>query len=160
MANTPVGKFWLLTPWLIIAIGIPTLLWWAFEPVPIEITYVAPHFLSRPAYSREDAGKQYVTEARGGGVLWRYIEYCVRRPFDATSHRAWVSKSLVWSAPDLPTMLSRKPGCDAANIAVDVPLSSPSRTFMFVQRLSITMNPIRDEVIEYAPITLTILDGK
>ena len=82
------------------------------------------------------------------------------RPFEATNHRAWVGEALVWHAPDLPTVLSRTPGCYDANIAVAVPTSSPTRTFQYTQTLSIEMNPLRTETITYAPIPLTILAPK
>jgi hypothetical protein len=159
MANSPVGRAWLALPWLILATGIPLLLWWAFEPVPLEVNYVSPHFLSRPAIDRNDAETAAVTEAVGGRVLYRYVSYCVSRPFTATAHRSWVGKALVWPAPDLPTMLSRTPGCFETNIAVEIPTSSPSRSFSFVQTMSIEMSPIRTEVIQYPPIPLRILDA-
>ena len=160
MADHPLGRFWLLTPWLILALGLPLLGWWLFEPTPIRIEYVAPHFLSRPATDRRDAEQVAVTAVRGGSTVYRYVEYCVSRPFEATSNRAWVGQALVWPAPSVPTTLSRTPGCMAANMAVEVPTSSPTRTFQFVQTMSIPMNPLRTEVIEYAPIPLTILDNK
>jgi hypothetical protein len=160
MANSPIGKFWLLTPWMILACGLPLLVWWMVEPVPLTVNYVSPLFLSREATSRYDAETVFVKETVGGGVLYRYISYCVSRPFEATSHRAWVGKALSWPAPDLPTVLSRVPGCFEANIAVDIPTSSPQRSFFYTQTLSIPLNPIRTAVIEYAPIPLTIMDPK
>lgn len=160
MAETRIGRFWLALPWLILACGVPTLAWWLFEPVPLKVTYVAPMFLSRPAINRADAATAYISEVKGGSTVFRYISYCVERPFEATSHRAWVGEALVWHAPDLPTMLSRTPGCFDANIAVPVPTSSPTRTFQYVQTMSIPLNPIRTETVEYAPIPLTILDPK
>lgn len=160
MANTQIGKFWLLMPWLIIALGIPTLLWWTFEPVPIEITYVAPHFVSQPVTNRFDASKYPVTAAKGGTTLWRYVEYCVRRPYEGVSHRAWVGEALVWHAPDLATQFSRVPGCSSISVATPLPTNSPTRTFNYMQRMEIVMNPIRTEEIVYPPIPLTILDGK
>ncbi len=160
MAEHPLGRAWLLTPWLILALGLPLLGWWLFEPAPIRIEYVAPQFLSRPATDRRDAEQVAVTAVRGGSTVYRYVEYCVSRPFEATSNRAWVGQALVWPAPSVPTTLSRTPGCMAANMAVEVPTSSPTRTFQFVQTMSIPMNPLRTETIEYAPIPLTILDTK
>jgi hypothetical protein len=160
MADHPLGRFWLLTPWLIIVLGLPLLAWWTFEPVPVRVEYVAPYFLSRPAVDRKDAEQAAVTSVRGGSTVYRFVEYCVSRTFEATSHRAWVSQALVWAAPNVPTTLSRVPGCFAANLAQVTPTSSPQRTFQFVQTMSIPMNPIRTETIEYAPIPLTILDSK
>jgi hypothetical protein len=160
MANSPVERFWLLSPWIILVLGLPIVAWWLLEPVPIRIEYVATHFLSRPATDRRDAEQVAVMEVRGGSTVYRYVEYCVLRPFEATSNRAWVGQALVWPAPSVPTALSRTPGCMAANMAVEVPTSSPTRTFQFVQTMRIPMNPIRTETIEYAPIPLTILDAK
>jgi hypothetical protein len=160
MADHPLGRFWLLSPWIIIIIGVPLVAWWLLEPVPVTVNYVAPTFLSRPAMDRREAESVAVTSARGGSVVYRYVEYCVTRAFEATSHRAWVGEALVWPAPNVPTTLSRTPGCFAANLAIEVPTSSPTRTFKFVQTMSIPMSPIRTEVIEYAPIPLTILDSK
>jgi hypothetical protein len=160
MANSPIGKFWLAIPWLIIACGLPLLIWWMVEPAPITVNYVSPLFLSRPATDRADAATVYVSEVTGGSTVFRYISYCVTKSFEATSHRSWVGEALVWHAPDLPTILSRVPGCFDANIAVSVPTSSPTRTFEYTQTMSIPMNPIRIETISYAPIPLTILDPK
>ena len=160
MADHPVGKLWLLTPWPILALGLPTLLWWLLEPMPVRVQYVHPHFLSRPAMDRSDASTVELLAVKGGTTVVRYVEYCVTKPFEGTSHRAGVGKALVWQAPDLPTVLSRTPGCFAANLAVEVPTSSPTRTFSFVQTMSIPLNPLRTEVVSYAPIPLTILDSK
>jgi hypothetical protein len=160
MANHPLGRFWLLTPWLLLLLGAPLVIWWMLEPAPLRIEYVHPHFLTRPAMSRDDASTVEVLAVNGNATIFRYVEYCVSRPFEGTSHRAWVGKALVWHAPDLPTMLSRVPGCFAANLAVEVPTSSPTRTFSYVQTISIPLNPLRTETIEYAPIPLTILDSK
>jgi hypothetical protein len=160
MANHPIGKIWLALPWLILACGIPTILWWTFEPIPLTINYVAPAFLSRPAINREDAATVYTFEAKGGTTLWRYVEYCVSRPFDATTRRTFVGSALVWHAPDLPTALSRTPGCFAANIATELPTSSPTRTWQFAQRMEIPLNPIRTENVSYSPIPITILDSR
>lgn len=160
MAEHPVLRVWLYTPWLILGCGIPLLLWWLLEPVPVTITYVAPAFLSQPAQTREEASRYYISQARGGQIVFRFVSYCVRRPFTATSRRAWVGSALSWPAPDLPTYLSREPGCHDASIAVEVPSSSPARHFDFVQTMEIPMNPIRTAVIEYAPLPLLILDSK
>lgn len=160
MAEHPIGRLWLALPWLLLACGIPTLAWWLFEPMPLTVNYVAPAFLSRPAINREDAASVYISEARGNSVAWRYVEYCVTRPFEATTHRAWVGKAIVWHAPDLPTVLSRTPGCFAANLATEIPASSPTRRFEFTQSMELRLNPIRTEEIFYSPIPLTILDSK
>ncbi|MCU0501534.1 MAG: hypothetical protein MUC51_07165 [Anaerolineae bacterium] len=162
MANHPVGRFWLALPWIMLACGLPTLAWWMFEPVPLTVNYVAPCFMERPVSNREEALQSCVTQTRGGGVLYRWAEYCVSRAFEATSHRSWVGRAVVWPAPDLPTIMSRTPGCYSTNFAVEIPTSSPSRSWEFVQRMEIQMagNPLRSPVIEYAPIPLTILDSK
>jgi hypothetical protein len=157
MSQTPIGRFWLALPWLILACGVPLVGWWLLEPPPVEVTYVAPSFLSEPATSREDAAQHYVAEALGGAILWRYVEFCVRRPYDGTSHRAWVGRAVVWPAPDLPTVLSRTVGCGAISLPVETPQSSPSRDFNFVQRMEVPMNPIRTESISYPPIPIRIL---
>jgi hypothetical protein len=160
MSTSPVGRIWLALPWLVLACGIPLIAWWLLEPTPIEITYVAPSFLSQPVDSREDAAQHYIAEAVGGTVVWRYVEYCVRRPYEGTSRRAWVGEALVWHAPDLPTQFSRAPGCARLSIAVPLPQSSPSRSFNFVQRMEVVMNPLRTEEVIYPPIPLRILDAK
>jgi hypothetical protein len=160
MANSPVGRFWLLTPWVLLACGVPLAGWWLLEPMPIRVTYVAPAFLSAPAYSRDDAVRHYVYETNRS-VLWRYVEYCVDKPFtEGVSHRSWVGRAIVWHAPDLPTYLARTPGCTAANVAVDIPSSSPARDFRFVQWIEIPLNPLRTARIEFEPIPLRILDSK
>ena len=160
MANTQIGKILLSWPWLLLALGEPVLLWCFLEPTPVTITYVAPAFLSQPASSREEASRYYISEARGGSTVWRYVEYCVRRPYEGTSHRAWVGEALVWHAPDLPTQFSRTPGCASLSVAVPLPQSSPTRSFNYVQWMEIPMNPLRTEEIQYPPIPLTILDNK
>lgn len=142
-----------LTPWAILGLGI----YWMLEPSPLVVKYVAPHFASVPVESRADADEFAVTEISGGQTVYRYLEYCVYRPFSGTAHRSWVNQSMVWPAPDLPTALSRTVGCDKRSIAVQVPTSNPTRTFDFVQRLHIEINPLRTIEIDYPPIRLTIL---
>jgi hypothetical protein len=144
-------------PWGILLIGGPLMLFWYLEPVPVQITYVAPSFLREPAYNREEAAQHYVAEIQGGTTVWRYVEYCVTKPYNGTSHRSWISAALVWHAPDLPTQFSRAVGCGSFSVAVDVPQSSPSRNFMFVQRLEVPVNPIKTVDVEYPPIPLRIL---
>ena len=39
MAETRIGKFWLTLPWLILACGVPTIVWWMLEPVPVTVTF-------------------------------------------------------------------------------------------------------------------------
>jgi len=142
-----------LVPWaMVLMLG-----YWMIEPVPVRVQFVSPFFLSQPAGSREEAGRYYVTEAYGDQVLYRYIEYCVDRPFNAEIHRAWVNDSMVWGMPDLPTSLSRDVGCDRRSIAVHVPTSNPTRKFNFVQRLHVQVNPLRHTEIDYPPSPLTIL---
>lgn len=160
MAETRIGRIWLALPWAILALGLPLVAWWLIEPVPLTVNYVSPMFLSRPALNRADAATVYVSEVNGGSTVFRYVSYCVTRPFDGTTHRSWVGEALVWHAPDLPTVLSRTPGCYEANIATLVPTSSPTRTFSYVQTMTIPINPMRDAVVSYAPIPLTILDPK
>lgn len=157
MANSPMGKMWLALPWIILALGAPVLLWWLLEPVPIEIAYVAPSFLSHPAQTREEAVRYYVSEVEGGDVLYRFVSYCVSKPFIATSRRAWIGRAISWSAPDLPTYLSRTPGCFETSVPVEIPSSSPTRRFEFVQVIEIPLNPLRTVKVEFAPIALTIL---
>ncbi len=159
MSNHPIGRLWLYSPWLVLALGLPLILWWSFEPEPLTITYVAPAFLAQPVDSREEAGRHYLSEAVGGTTVWRYVEYCVHRPYEGTSHRAWVGDALVWHAPDLPTQFSRVKGCGSISIAVPVPQSSPARDFNFVQRMTIQLNPLRTVQVEYPPIPLRILDS-
>lgn len=145
-----------LTPWAILGLGI----YWMVEPVPVRVVYVAPQFAIAPVTSRAEASEFAITEAHGGSTVWRYIEYCVDRPFSGTVHRSWVNESMVWHAPDLPTALSRDVGCGSRSIAVQVPTSNPTRTFQFVQKLDIEVNPLRTVEIDYPPIRLTILANK
>lgn len=148
------------TPLVLLAVLTPLVAWWLFEPVPVEVRYVAPNFVSEPVDTAEQAEAKRVVAVKGGTVVYRFVEYCVRRPFTGTARRSWVSPALVWHAPDVPTSLSRERGCAAANLSVEAPTSSPSRTFAFVQRMEIPMNPLRTAVIEYPPIPLTILDSE
>ena len=161
MANTPVGRFWLLMPWAILALGIPLLLWWYLEPVPVTVTYVAPAFLTQPVGSREEAARYYTYEATGGQTLWRWVEACVSKPInDGASHRSWVGSALVWHAPDLPLFMAGKEGCWAGSVAVEVPTSSPARKFSFRQWITVQTNPFRLDRIEFDPLPLLIRDSK
>ena len=148
-------------PVIIAAILLPLTVWWMLEPSPIEVTYVAPHFVDRPVTSRDEAAGHAVFATTGGRELYRYVEYCVRRPFTGTIRRSWVNTAMVWHAPDLPTQLSRNVGCHVSNVVVETPTSSPARSFMFVQKLVIDVNPLRqNEEVEYPPIPLMILPPK
>jgi hypothetical protein len=150
-------RLWLYIPWIVIVLGSPMIIWWLQEPPPVSIEYVAPAFLSQPAESREAAAQYYVTETVGGGTLWRYVEYCVRRPYNGVNKRAWVSRAIVWQAPDLSTYLSRIVGCHSASLAVEIPQSNPARRFDYAHRLVVEVNPIKTVEIEYTPIPLLIL---
>jgi len=150
-------RLWLYLPWLLLAVGIPWVAWWLLEPPPVTIEYVAPAFLSQPAESREAAAQHYVTEAVGGGTLWRYVEYCVREPYNGVNKRAWIGKAIVWQAPDLSTYLSRVVGCHSASLAVEIPASNPARHFEYSHRLLVEVNPIKTIEIVYSPIPLLIL---
>jgi hypothetical protein len=152
-------RLWLYLPWIAIALGFPMLMYWWNEPAPVTINYVAPAFLSQPVESREEAAKYYVTEAVGNGTLtlWRYVEYCVRTPFDGVSKRAWVSRAIVWHAPDLSTYLSRVVGCHSASLATEIPSSNPPRRFDYTHRILIEVNPIKNIEIAFAPLPLLIL---
>lgn len=160
MSNNHVGRLWLLTPWLILLMGAPLLVYWLVEPVPVRVQYVAPAFLTAPAANREEAAQLYTYETRAP-VLWRYIEYCVDERFsDATMHRSWVGRAIVWHAPNLPTYLSRAEGCRSASVAVDIPESSPAREFKFVSWLEIRQNPLKTSIVSFEPLPLRILDHK
>jgi hypothetical protein len=151
VAWTPVG---------LLVLVVPVTFWWLFEPVPVELRYVAPSFSSVPAATRDEADKTAVMAVTGGTTVYRYVEYCVRRPFVGTARRSWVNSALVWHAPDVPTTLSRQTGCRSASVAVETPTSSPSRSFLFSQSIEIDTNLLRTDRIEYPPIPLTILATK
>jgi hypothetical protein len=138
----------------------PLAIWWMLEPPPVELGYVAPHFTDRPVDSREEAARYAVTAVRGGDTVYRYVEFCVRRPFMGEMHRSWVNDAMVWHAPNVPTALSREVGCRSSSIAISVPTSNPSRAFEFVQFMTIRVNPIRTDRIDYFPIPLTILANR
>jgi hypothetical protein len=160
MTETRIGRFWLALPWLLIACGAPLIAWWTFEPLPLTVDYVHPLFVDRPVASREFAKEHEIEAVKGGSVVYRYIEYTIHRPYTATAHRAWVNDSMVWNAPDFATVLTHDVGHHHTSVAVNVPTSSPTRTFNFVQSLTVRMNFMRDEKITYPPIPLTILDNK
>ncbi len=147
-------------PMLLALICGPLAVWWLIEPSPVELRYVAPTFTDRPVGSREEARQHAVVEISGGATVYRYIEVCVRRHFTGEAHRSWVNSAMVWHAPDVPTVLSREPGCRSASVSVEVPTSNPTREFQFVQTLDIRVNPIRTDRIEYPPIPRTILANR
>jgi len=142
-----------LMPWAGIVLGV----WWALEPLPMKPLYVAPRFTSVPVVSKAEAEQYAIDEAVGGTVVYRFSEGCIDRRFTGTMRRAWVNAALVWHAPDLPTVLSEQERCFAASMAIEVPTSSPSRSFTYVHELVIDLNPLRDGVIKYPPIPLRIL---
>ena len=151
--TTPIA--WL--PMVVALIGGPLVVWWLVEPGPLEVGYVAPHFANEDARTRDEAERHAVLAVRGGTQVYRYIEFCVRRPFTGTARRSWVNDALVWHAPDVPTQLSRIAGCRNASVVVDVPTSNPTRTFYYTHRIELHVNPIRNDVIEFPPIPLTIV---
>ncbi len=137
-------------------VSVPVLLVMAFEPVPLTVAYVAPAFISHPVNHRP-AADEYVFETPGGVTLWRYVEACVSRPFNGDAHRSWVAPAFVWNVPVLPTVMSRTPGCHNLSIAVEVPTSSPSRDFQFVQHIEVEVNVLRTANVDFPPIPLRIL---
>jgi hypothetical protein len=147
-------------PLIVAMIAGPLAVWWMLEPPPVELRYVAPHFTDRPVESRAEAERHAIKSTPGGSVVYRYIEYCVRKPFVGEARRSWVNSAMVWHAPSVPTVLSREVGCRSAAVSVEVPTSNPSRSFQFVQAMEVQVNPIRTDRIEYPPIPLTILANK
>ena len=152
-------RFWfmLYLPWAILVSALPVLVYFQFESMPITIQYTAPYFSSEPARTRDAAAASAVMQAPGGVTLYRYVEYCVHRPFVGHIQRAWVGSAIVWPAPDVSTATSDEIGCFARPMAVEVPTSSPTRSFQYVQRMYVHVNKIRTEPIEYPPIPLRIL---
>ena len=158
MSEKPLFKFWLYIPWLLVLILTPVGVYWLTEETPLEINYVAPLFSSQEVFTREEAEQHAITKVYGGQTVWRYVEYCVKEPFRGTSRRSWLGEAIVWPAPDLPLQLSKVVGCKSASIAVDVPSSSPTRKFNFMQEISIHLNPLRTASIDFDPIPLIILE--
>lgn len=150
-------SFILYLPWAIIAAALPVMVYWQFESMPITIQYTAPYFSSEPARTRDAANSSAVVQAPGGATLYRYVEYCVHRTFVGRIQRAWVGSAIVWPAPDVSTATSDDVGCFARPMAVEVPTSSPTRNFQYVQRMYVQVNKMRTEPIEYPPIPLRIL---
>ena len=160
MTNEFVTRVTTSVAWMPLALALivgPLAVWWLVEPAPLALVYVSTKFVDRPVESREEAQKRAVTAVAGGTMVYRYVEFCVRKAFSGTARRAWVNTAMVWPAPDVPTALSREIGCRHTNIAVEVPTSNPTRTFVFVQTMEIEVNPLRTAIIEYSPIQLTIL---
>ena len=151
------GRWLLLSPWFVLATGVPAVAYWLLEPAPMELVYVHPLFVSHEVGTREEAKAAEVHAVRGGAVVYRFIEYTVKRPYTAKTSRAWVTKAMVWNAPDFSTVLSREPGHHHRSVAIDVPTSSPTRDMQFVQTLSIPVNWLRTVEIEYPPIPLRVL---
>lgn len=152
--------FWsavLYLPWVLLALFAPVLLYWCFEPTPLRVLFVAPHFSSEPARTRDAAYAAAVAQVRGGVTVYRYVEYCISKPFTARIQRSWVGSAIVWQAPDVSAATSDEVGCFARAFAVEVPTSSPSRSFAFQQRMFVVVNQIRTDPIEYPPIPLRIL---
>jgi hypothetical protein len=151
--TTPIA--WL--PMVVAMIVGPLFVFWAVEPTPLRIVYAAPMFTDTEVDSREDAERHAVLAVAGGTQVYRYIEFCVSRPFSGTAHRSWVNTAMIWHAPDVPTQLSREPGCRSANVMLDVPLSNPTRTFWYVHAIDVPVNPMRTDTVDMPPIPLTIL---
>jgi hypothetical protein len=57
----------------------------------------------------------------------------------------------------VPTTLSRTTGCFSGSFPVETPTSNPTRRFEFIQRIEVQMNPMRTELVYYAPLALTLL---
>lgn len=147
----------LYLPWIIALGASPLLIHWYTEDTPLSINYAHKYFLSAPATNREEAKNLEVTEVRGGSIVYRYIEYCVSKPFTGHVQRSWQGSAIVWAAPDTVSSKSLKVGCDANSFAIEVPTSSPTRSFDYSQRMYIKVNPIRTDVVEYSLIPLRIL---
>ena len=147
----------LYLPWAVLFAALPALLFWSFEETPVELIYTAPHFASKDVSSRAEAADYAVTQIAGGSIVYRYVEYCVRKPVNGTIQRAWVGSAIVWPAPDVSTAVAGEIGCHQRSFAIEVPTSSPSRTFSFVQTMYVSVNQIRTDLVEYPPIPLRIL---
>jgi hypothetical protein len=150
-------SFLFYLPWAILFAAAPVFAYWWWEPTPLTIEYTSPLFSREPVRTRDAAQYAAVSQIAGGSTVYRYIEYCVHKPFSGRIQRAWVGSAIVWPAPDTTTTVSTAVGCTSNSFAVEVPTSSPSRTFSYRQTMHIGVNPIRTDTIEYPPIALRIL---
>lgn len=137
----------------------PLILYWALEPLPVDVRYVAPYFVSQPVATREQAEQRAVLAVEGGTTVYRYIEYCVVRSFEGTIRRTWINEAVAWSAPDIPASLGRRVGCSATNVGVVTPVVATSRDFEFIQVMEVPINPLRTVRMQYPTLPLRILGG-
>lgn len=157
MSMTAAWKAAIVIPWIGVIACTPIIAWWYLEPVPLVVTYVAPTFSRSYAYDRTDAEKYAVHDTLGGSTVYRYVEFCISKPFEGVSVREWVGEAIVWPAPLVPTASSAEIGCFKRSVPVLTPSSSPSRNFLYHQTILARTNPLRTDEIHYAPIPIRLL---
>lgn len=145
-----------LIPWLVLPFG----LYWWLEPAPARVIYAAPSFTSVPVASREEAERFAISEATAGSVVYRYVEWCNDKPYQATMRRAWIGSALVIHAPDYPSVLAGRTGCFARSNAIEVPPVLARAHYEYSHSLLITVNWLRDVELRHAWIGLTITPAK
>ena len=153
-------RFVLYLPWVLAVPLLALVGYWTLEPVPLTVTYAAPFFARVYAYDRSDAEKYAIQQTLGGNTVYRYVEFCISKPFRGLAERKWVSEAMVWEAPTVATSSSGEIGCFKRSVPVLTPTSNPSRTFHFHQVILAQTNPIRTDVIPYTPIPLRLLSAQ
>lgn len=130
-------------------------LWWPMDPT-MRVLYSHPLFCSEPCATREEAQRlQVMSVPSGTPNVWHYREIEITAERIGTIRSVWMSAGFIWNSPQIPTMGSR-PGKYHRAVAVVPPTSNPTREFIWSTAFHYHVTPLREELIEFPDVKLTI----
>lgn len=136
------------------AVALSVAIYWSVEADIVDLDYAHPALLTIPASNREDARANQTTVTRAGQTLYFYAEYCVSKSVAGRVHQSWVD-GVVFNAPVTSTV--SQVGCFKRSFAVYVPTEVRGKTVTYVRVSTNRVNPIVDQVVRSANITIDVL---
>jgi hypothetical protein len=122
-------------------IGVGTVIYWSTWDSRVLLTqqYVHPKLLSHPAHSPAEAKQFEIDTAKGGDIVYRYVEYCLSRDVSSDIRIHW-QDGLIYQMPTV-TGVGQK-GCFKRAFGVLVPNELAGKEVELIVRGEYQNNPI------------------
>lgn len=133
--------------------------YWGFIDTeePSALHYQHSRFLSREVFSKEQAERAEVTEARTGDKIWRYLEYTLERPVLGQIYRRWICEGAQPVQEAVKSSVGEV-GEHKRSISLDVPFVARRIVDCeWQQALEYRLNPLTTVRVDYPPIKLRVL---
>lgn len=133
--------------------------YWLLWPLPptLEVVYSHPRFCSQQCETREDALRYQIDQVISGEEsVYHYREIKINAQRIGAIRSSWQSGSFIWNSPQIAT-LGSPPGVYRRSIAVQPPTSNPTRDFIYQLSFHYHPTPLREENIEFPPVSLRVV---